>query len=109
MAVTRLKTKPNPTMKDLQAQNSELHDCLNVTSAQVAAFAKAMGVRLPTPEEIEAGTEPKVHRRLGGLRPWQAAAIAVPVITGAMTAYHVIEPAVVAFAEALHHALMIAH
>lgn len=116
MVASRVPMKPNPTNRDLQHSIQEAHGCIHqvdgkveMVDSKVEMLARALGVQLPTAEQVASGELPKVHRRLGGLRPWHAATIAVPVIAGGMTAYKVIEPAIVAFATALHHALMTVH
>lgn len=117
MAITTLTPKAKPTNYDLQAAQLEMHDCLHKVGADVtlanqhiALLATAMGVRLPTKEEIAGGQFTlKVARRLGGLHPWQGLAVAVPAIVGSLGLYKVIEPAIIAFGAALHHALMTWH
>lgn len=106
LTVSQLKLKAKPTNADLQLQNAELHGCVHANDARLSALARALGVDLPTREQLEQGIQPKVRGRLGSIRPWKAVAAAVPVIVAAMTAYHILEPAVVAFGAALHHALM---
>jgi hypothetical protein len=114
MAATRFVKKTNPTNADLQHQIAETHECLhNVDekvdrqSLQVAMLASAMGIKLPTDEELEAGAEPrKVTRRVGGLHPAQAAAILVPAVASGVGLYKFLEPAFIAFFVTLHHSLM---
>lgn len=114
MSVSKLERKARPTNLDLQDQNFELHECLELTGkrvslqqVQMAALGKALGIVLPTLEDIEAGVLPKrPRRRLGGMNPWQVAAVAAPIVTAGMVLYRVIEPALIAFAGALHHGLM---
>ena len=114
MTVSRLEKKARPTNLDLQDQVAEVHNCLENVSKTVAvqgqhvvALADAMGVRLPTEAELARGEPVKrIARRVGGLSPWQAAGGGAAVITCAMAAYKVIEPAIVAGLVALHHALM---
>lgn len=114
MSVSKLERKPKPTNLDLQDQNFELHDCLEQTAkrvglqqVQLAVIAKALGVRLPTLADLEAGILPqKPRRRLGGMNPLHVLGLAAPVITLGMVMYRVLEPAVIAFAEALHRGLM---
>jgi hypothetical protein len=121
LTVSKLTKKERPTNLDLQEQVAEVHGCLEnlglrvdaqgqrlVTQGQqLVAIADAMGVRLPTEDELARGEPVKpIGRRVGGLSPWQAAGGAAAVITCAMAAYKVIEPALVAGLLALHHALM---
>src|SRR5262249_52845414 len=121
VTVSKLPRKARPTNLDLQEQVAEVHDCLeNVSNTvkavsntvgvhgqQLVAIADAMGVRLPTEEELKQGGEAKrIARRVGGLPTWQAAGGGAAVITCALGAYKVLEPAFVAGALALHHALM---
>ncbi|HEY2662180.1 MAG TPA: hypothetical protein VGI79_20850 [Caulobacteraceae bacterium] len=117
MAPTQFAPKANPTNKDLQGQVEQLHDCLHQVGAkvetqavQMAVLAHAMGVQLPTRDEIAAGMVPrKVSRRLGGLAPWQALCAGVAAMSGAQALYKIMEPAVVAAAIAMHQALMGGH
>lgn len=121
MTVSKLERKGRPTNLDLQEQVAEVHECLENVGKQVdaqgqklathsqhlVAIADAMGVRLPTEDELARGEPVKrISRRLGGLPTWHAAAIAIGAIAAGMTIYKVLEPAVVAFGLALHHALM---
>lgn len=114
MTATKLAKKARPTNLDLQDQVAEVHECLNnvsetvgVQGQQLVAIADAMGVRLPTKDELDRGEPAKrIGRRVGGLSTWQAAGGGAAVITCAMAAYKVIEPAIVAGVVALHHALM---
>jgi len=121
VTVSKLPTKARPTNLDLQAQVAEVHQCLEnvgntvetvsgtvkVHGQQLVAIADAMGVRLPTEEELKRGGEAKrIGRRVGGLTTWQAAGALAACITCSMAAYKIIEPAIVAGALALHHALM---
>ena len=117
MSVSKLQRKARPTNLDLQDQNFELHGCLEQTAedvtlvkVQLAVISKSLGVTLPSADDVRAGILPaKIHRRLGGMRPWHVAVVAAPVITCAMAAYKVLEPALVAFAAALHRGLMTLH
>lgn len=114
MTVSKLPKKARPTNLDLQHRIDEVHGCIhnvdhkvNVQGQQIVAIADAMGVRLPTEEELSRGEPVKrIGRRVGGLTTWQAAGGGAAVITCAMAAYKVIEPALVAGALALHHGLM---
>lgn len=114
MTATKLVKKARPTNVDLQNQVAEVHECLenvgktvNLQGRQLVAIADAMGVRLPTEEELaQGGAAKRIGRRVGGLSTWQAAGGLAAVITCALAAYKVIEPALVAGFLALHHALM---
>lgn len=114
MTVSKLPEKDRPTNRDLQKQVAEVHQCLenvgrrvDIHGQQLVSIADAMGVRLPTEEELARGEPVKrIGRRVGGLTTWQAAGGGAAVITCAMAAYKVIEPALVAGLLALHHALM---
>lgn len=121
MAVSRLKVPSNPTIRDAVKAIHETHDCLNtvgnsveVHGVHIQQIAGAMGLKLLTAQEIMDGVSPeKARHRLGNIRPshalWMLGGTLLAGIPGGIAAYKVVEPAVVAFAAALHHALMTAH
>lgn len=88
---------------------------MSVTKVNVALLAKAMGVTLVSHEDVIAGRLPAKmgRRRVGGLRPELAFAglvvAIVAAVPGGQLAYKILEPAAVAAAAALHHALLTAH
>lgn len=123
MAATKFQMKAKPTNADLQAQAFELHGCLHATGEKVddalnkvddlgvivTALAQALHVEIPSKKALEEGHLPRIRSRLGSVRPWQAAAVFVPLLVGAQGIYRVLEPAVIAFFSALHHALLATH
>lgn len=109
MTVARFKLKANPTNKDLQDQQAEMHDCLHNVGFRVDMLARALGVQLPTPDEMARGVEPIVRARMGSMKPWHVVAAVVPAIVGSLGIYRVVEPAVIAFFTVLHHAILTAH
>lgn len=109
MTATRFKLKTHPTNKDLQDQQAEMHDCLHNVGYRVDMLARALGVQLPTTEEMERGVQPIVRARVGSVRPWHAVVAIVPAIVGSLGIYRVAEPAVIAFFVALRHALLTVH
>jgi hypothetical protein len=117
MAASKLDPRSLTTVKAVGGAVVEVHDCLHVVDqkidvvkVQVAMLAAANGISLPTEEEMRSGAAPrKVRRRLGGMNPYKAAAVLMPAVAGGVGLYKVIEPAVIAFFTALHHALMTAH
>jgi len=114
MADTKFETRDRPTNKDIQDQVREVHDCLHKVGGrvehqglQIGMLARAMGLKLPTEDEMKDGAEPRpVRTRLGGLQPFQAICYAVGAMTGAQALYKILEPTVVAAAIVLHHQLM---
>ena len=114
MAVTKFMPKVKPTNRDLQDQTREVHQCLHQVDDKVklalrqnAAISQALGIPLPTDAEIEFDVPlPKVSRRVGGLKIWQAICGGGAAIVAGMSTYKVIEPAVIAFAVTLHKGLM---
>lgn len=109
MTATRFKPRTNPTNKDLQDQQAEMHDCLHNVGFRVDMLARALGVQLPTPEEMDRGVQPIVRARVGSMKPWHVIAAVVPAIVGSLGVYRVLEPAVIAFFAALRHALLTVH
>lgn len=109
MTVSRFKAKANPTNKDLQDQQAEMHDCLHNVGFRVDMLARALGVQLPSPEEMERGVQPIVRARMGSMKPWHVVIAVVPAIVGSLGIYRVAEPAVIAFFVALRHALLTVH
>jgi len=123
MTATRFTMKAKPTNSDLQALAFEQHECLHATGDKVddalvkiddlgvivTAMAHALHVEIPSKAAMAEGKLPRIKGRLGSVRPWQAAAVGIPILVGVQGLYKVIEPAAAAFFIALHHALMSAH
>jgi hypothetical protein len=121
LTVSKLPQKDRPTNADLQKQVAEVHGCLEnvgaavdavsgtvkVHSQQLVAIADAMGVRLPTEEELKRGGEVKrFGRRVGGLSTLQAGSYGVGIIVGALSICKMLEPSFAVFGQALRQAIL---
>lgn len=89
---------------------TDRHDARNRDvrqNLQLDHLAGALGVRLPSDEEIKEGVRPqKAKKKLAGVAPWQAASALFGAATGAAALYKYVFPALEAGAAALHAALM---
>ena len=124
------------TNKQLADQNQRLHDCLHnvgervdkltttvsddreetrereqLLDVRIARMEGALGVRLPSPEAMEAGEPPKpVGRKLAGLSVWQAAGAGALTVIGAMSGFQLLYqwlvPAIWAAMKILHANIM---